>query len=1146
MKRLASLCLLIASSCSVPTRPSAEPERAPLPEPSASSTADVGALARARDLLAQARAARADKEPDRARELTASGIESLLASAGAEDAEAVERTLLDLGALARESGDLRAARAAGEALVERRQARLESDHPDLAATRAILAGTLRALGELAEARALQEQVLAALERTLPTEHADVNAARSSLAYTLREQGELALAHELEVHVLAEYERTLPPDHPLLESARENLAITLASAGDLMSARELFERVLAARERSLAEDDLEIAKVRANLAVVLFMLGDLPGARRLQEQALVVCERSLPPGHPTLSSARANLASTIATLGDLPAARALEEQVLAQCERDLPADHPDLNGARANLALTLRELGDLTAARALQEQVWAVCQRSLPPGHPDMTMAQANLATTLREMGQFADARSFQEQVFAEYQRSLPPDHPTVSRARDSLAATLFFLQDLPAARALFEQTNAVYERSLPPEHPDRIASWERLAGVLYAMGELKPARASYERVLAARERTLPPDHPQLSVARENLVYTLGALLELGEADETASDLTAMALEFAGGLRRVVQGILLQGSPREVEQRIASREGSLGSVLSLALGLGIADVDPALVRDAFLLIESSRSGGLIAAHLAAGAGHDPVALSLRDRIGIATDELARLAQSGGGEEEISGARMELDQAGHELALHAGELLGRWAPLEPTIEALVHGLGPRDALVSYRRANIQRLRRGAALAWEGTDSLIAFVLRPAAEEGETGARLVLVDLGAVAPIESAIDAWRKSVGLPLERGVAGVNRAAGLAAAGDEVRRLVLDPLKTPLQGVERVIVTLDDSLHTLPLDALPVDETWGGAKDAGQTVGDVLRIDVRSSLIELLLEVDPPEGAPALLAIGHPAFDQDPAGPEKRLSQDAAILAAAQRTGEANPLSRGTAWERGFGTLPETQTEVRGIAQYFADAFGEDAASVVLERTNASREALIELGPRARWLHVATHGWFAPESVRSSADPESNASSAAGVLHMDADERTRGMSPMLLCGLALAGANLPTNSVGRIPGLVTAQEIAALDLSNCELAVLSACDTNVGVRRAGQGVASLQKALHMAGARSVITSLWKVPDEATKELMIDFYRRLWLEKKPKHQALREAKKRLRDARDERGNPRYAERDWAAWVLTGNPN
>lgn len=60
----------------------------------------------------------------------------------------------------------------------------------------------------------------------------------------------------------------------------------------------------------------------------------------------------------------------------------------------------------------------------------------------------------------------------------------------------------------------------------------------------------------------------------------------------------------------------------------------------------------------------------------------------------------------------------------------------------------------------------------------------------------------------------------------------------------------------------------------------------------------------------------------------------------------------------------------------------------------------------------------------------------------------------------------------------------------------------------------------------------------------MPDQATKELMLDFYRRVWFERKSKGQALWEAKTRLRHAKDETGKPKYTTRDWAAWVLTGS--
>jgi len=186
------------------------------------------------------------------------------------------------------------------------------------------------------------------------------------------------------------------------------------------------------------------------------------------------------------------------------------------------------------------------------------------------------------------------------------------------------------------------------------------------------------------------------------------------------------------------------------------------------------------------------------------------------------------------------------------------------------------------------------------------------------------------------------------------------------------------------------------------------------------------------------------------------------------------------------------------------------------------------------------------LHVATHGWFARESIRSWKDPDPIDKLSGWGLRPSGEQVVTGMSPLLLCGLALADANLPENSIGRVPGLITAEEISTLDLSHCELAVLSACDTNVGERRAGQGVASLQMALQMAGAHSVITSLWKVPDVATRELMVDFYRRMWVEKKPKWRALWEAKKMIRDAKDDEGRLKYTTRDWAAWVLTGDPN
>src|SRR5439155_18188593 len=118
------------------------------------------------------------------------------------------------------------------------------------------------------------------------------------------------------------------------------------------------------------------------------------------------------------------------------------------------------------------------------------------------------------------------------------------------------------------------------------------------------------------------------------------------------------------------------------------------------------------------------------------------------------------------------------------------------------------------------------------------------------------------------------------------------------------------------------------------------------------------------------------------------------------------------------------------------------------------------------------------------------------------------------------SPLILAGVVLAGANRPQklNEWGAPigdDGILTGEEVAALDLAGTELVVLSACETGVGEVAGGEGVFSLQRAFHLAGARTVIGSLWKVNDEATEALMVAFYQNLWQKKLGKLEALRQA-------------------------------
>jgi CHAT domain-containing protein len=112
--------------------------------------------------------------------------------------------------------------------------------------------------------------------------------------------------------------------------------------------------------------------------------------------------------------------------------------------------------------------------------------------------------------------------------------------------------------------------------------------------------------------------------------------------------------------------------------------------------------------------------------------------------------------------------------------------------------------------------------------------------------------------------------------------------------------------------------------------------------------------------------------------------------------------------------------------------------------------------------------------------------------------------------------LVLSGLVFAGANQ-----GDAPdrGILTAEAIVGLRLDDMDLAVLSACETGLGEVAGGEGVFGLQRAFHIAGARNVAASLWKVDDDATAALMVLFYRNLWIEKKEPLEALRQAQLHL---------------------------
>jgi CHAT domain-containing protein len=143
----------------------------------------------------------------------------------------------------------------------------------------------------------------------------------------------------------------------------------------------------------------------------------------------------------------------------------------------------------------------------------------------------------------------------------------------------------------------------------------------------------------------------------------------------------------------------------------------------------------------------------------------------------------------------------------------------------------------------------------------------------------------------------------------------------------------------------------------------------------------------------------------------------------------------------------------------------------------------------------------------------------------------------------GDNPLVLSGLALAGANRRDQAApDQDDGILTAEEIAALELSGVEWAVLSACDTGVGEVKAGEGVFGLRRAFQVAGAGTLIMSLWSVEDESAGAWMRALYEARFVARLGTAEAVRQASRSVLQARRQRGestHPFY----WAAFVAAG---
>jgi CHAT domain-containing protein/tetratricopeptide (TPR) repeat protein len=993
-----------------------------------------------------------------------------------------------------------------------------------------------------------------------------------------ERGEFTAALEHHQRALTIRARRASPTDPLLADSLEHVAQTQVLLESLAAARKTIDRALLIREAAAASapdvlaQTLELSalwhryagnytaglellnRVRSIRAGtkgaspnvpfldlhgdLLYLSGDIGGARRAWSDGLALAEQTLDLEHPALALFLRKLAAASDAFGNRTDARALLDRALKIGTRRLPPCHPEIAGLLNDSAQSAQRDGDFAQAKDLFQRQLKTLEKCHTNANWTAT-ALHNYAGLFLEMGDLAEAERLHSRAVQAWSTGLGPHHPYVARGLDSLAEvvasrgqpgrarllyqraltirrgqgherpevawtltnlarTLVDLGNLQLARRRVEEAIAIYRKSGAFDEPDHLARALELHGAIQSrQGSVAEAPQTLTAALAERERIHGPSHPLVAQSRAMLA---GAQFLAGTPDlALASSLDA---ERVGRdhLRFTVRFL----SERQALVYADKRPRGLDLALSVAAAGFTSSADAvfdALIRSRGLVLEElAVRARAVDAPQGETAASARIALRARQRY---ANLLVRSLKEPVSRTVLDEARAEKELAEEALARESVVARVELSRARFGLQDLRRLLPPGAALVSFVIYDRSRLppKTSAAGSPRVVRSYAAFVQR-----ADGGAHFVR--LGTAAFIDASVAAWRQ------ELAVGATESAYKVAAA--RLRGVVWDPLETHVAGATRVFIVPDGLLNVVNIASL--------------TGRDGRFLIERGPVIHYLSTERDLDGADAaapgsgLLAVGGAAFD--PVG--QVTARSAAARAGCDEFGQVR-----------FENLPGTSREVDDIRRLWPSR--DSGAITVLSGAAATESAVKGALPGRRVVHLATHGFFSHGECRT---PAGNVRGVGGLVVVSRARHDRAENPLLLAGLALAGANRRNpKTTDQDDGMLTAEEVASLDLRGTEWAVLSACDTGLGEIKAGEGVFGLRRAFQIAGARTVIMSLWSVDDQVTRSWMRALYDGRLNKNLSTADAVRQASLTVLQDRRARGlsaHPFY----WSAFIAAGD--
>ena len=994
------------------------------------------------------------------------------------------------------------------------------EHPIVASNLNSLGDLYNKIGEYAKAELLIKRALTINEKVFGYEHTDVALSLNNLGTLYHSMGKYKEAGSKYEAALTIMEKLSGPTDINIASILTNLAGLYRLLGEYSRAETLFIRSLKIKKEILGPEHGDVAISLSGLGVIYYFLGQYTKAISLFKQAETIIEKTYDSKHPLIATNLTNMAPLLVSLGEYSDAEIFLKRALEIRKDKLGPNHPDVGITLNNLAALYKEIGDYSKAINLYKRSYTIFEQIFGSVHLNVALSLNNLAGLYRVTGNYSYSEELYKKSLVIKEKILGQKHPSIAKSLNNLAGLYMALGDYHKAEIIYKQTILILEKVYGQNHIEMANSLNNLAVLSHEKGDFKFAEELYNRALSIYYKSLDNEHPDIANSLSNLAFSYISMHDFKRAHEIFKKAQNIDIKFIDEIMSFtsekqklqflfIKNIALYAYLNHIVQNLIHKPSARVDALNIWLKR----------KGIILKIQKRFQEALI-------YSGDPLVIETFQELSRIRFKLSSLVFSGSGKGSIKDYKKKIT----DLKIKIDRLEARLSQLSENY-ALYQKIGKTDcmkiaeslpeetALIEFARIDVFNFKAKGKKRMGLPPHYIAFILHSG-----RGDKVEIVDLGKAEELE------RCSAELKRTMTSSGKNNRLKIKQSARRVYDLVFAPIKKKLEDVKEIFISPDGYLNLIPFEVLQGPD--------GKFLIENYTFNYLVAGRDLLGFGEIQERGDKALLMGDPDFDL---GIDEKIATLKNLALGKQELSENLKRSLDMR-DMHFSRLPGSKEEVKSIFTLL----GEEKAELFI-----GKEAIEEVLTRDRTpsiLHLATHGFFLRDlQPREHLLNESERGmQKVFIMPKPSEKLIKIENPLLRSGIALAGANnaLRSGDLKISDGIVTAEKILGLRLRGTDMVVLSACETGLGEVKTGEGVFGLRRAFIQAGTRSIVMSMWSVPDRETMELMINFYKNIDSGKMNRCKALRKAileEMKIVKGRYGHTNPLF----WGAFVFVGEP-